>query len=227
MCVTFAYGWSIPVLCVLVLASAFAWGSFLLWLRGWLARPMTGSHLWRILSASLLWLMFCAVVAVVAHRDAPGWDDLVRSLIPLAIAVPAAVFAYSFPLRLALMRSFAEWRTAVLDLTRQVRGEFATDSAANIAFLEDVRSQALDLKGRIASCGPFPEVEEHLDGIAQAASVAVDSHVAALAFNNRAHEDTHLETRRDDAFRRRDTALVAIRDSAVRLQVIAAAMACP
>ncbi|MCC7138152.1 MAG: hypothetical protein IT460_06945 [Planctomycetes bacterium] len=56
-----------------------------------------------------LWLLGAACAVVLSHtHGCASTRELARSLVPIAIAVPGAVFAYLFPLRLQRVKQFDE-----------------------------------------------------------------------------------------------------------------------
>lgn len=84
--------------------------------------PMTGRRLRWTVGICVLWLSLVGCAVLLVHLYASGTEDAilreaVRALVPMAIAVPAAFFAYAFPLRLHFLKSYFETLTAVRSQT--------------------------------------------------------------------------------------------------------------
>lgn len=174
---------------------------------------MTRRQLKRVVVGAVAYLVVVGVGVALAHfHEEWGWKDLSKSLVPLAIAVPGAIFAYLFPLRLQFLREFASAREQALTLVRDLSEREPLPNRLDSSFCAGAWTRAGSVLARlrehdapVEAIAAISNVYAHLTSI-----LATIESIRKSQFGTRAEADaTECENRR-----REDSELYAERDAA-------------
>jgi hypothetical protein len=98
--------------------------------------------------AAVLWLAGWAIVVVTLLGARPSLGARLAAVVPLLIAIPAAIFAWAFPRRLQFMAAYARLRAECIELGTLIQQK-VLNGDDSVDLWAPVRSRAIDLATRL------------------------------------------------------------------------------